>query len=51
MGVVSGSATCTQGYGVGLTDMGVHIADITGDGKAGSYPSSSIEELLLASYD
>jgi hypothetical protein len=34
VGVVSGVAKCTQGYGPGLYDLGVRFADITGDKKA-----------------
>lgn len=33
-GIVSGSAGCTQGYGVIENDLGVRFADLTGDGKA-----------------
>lgn len=34
MGVVSNGATCTEGYGKRIVDLGVRFADITGDGKA-----------------
>ncbi|KAL5083333.1 hypothetical protein Trisim1_001784 [Trichoderma cf. simile WF8] len=33
-GVKSGSASCTQGWGVGIFDRGMRIADIDGDGRA-----------------
>lgn len=32
-GVVTGSATCTEGYGYDLRDTGIRWADIDGDGK------------------
>lgn len=34
IGGFGGSATCTQGWGIGLYDLGLRFADITGDGKA-----------------
>jgi hypothetical protein len=40
LGIVSGSAKCTEGYGIGLTDLGVRFADVTGDGKAGKFITS-----------
>ncbi|KAE8145759.1 hypothetical protein BDV25DRAFT_144353 [Aspergillus avenaceus] len=33
-GKVTGSAKCTQGWGVGLYDLGLRFADIDGDGRA-----------------
>ncbi|KAJ5794948.1 carbohydrate esterase family 3 protein [Penicillium paradoxum] len=33
-GVVSGSATCSQGWGVSIFDRGMRIADIDGDNRA-----------------
>jgi hypothetical protein len=33
-GVVSGGMTCTQGWGVGIFDRGMRLADIDGDGRA-----------------
>ncbi|KAK4450304.1 integrin alpha N-terminal [Podospora aff. communis PSN243] len=33
-GVVTGAATCTQGWGVGFFDRGMRLADIDGDGRA-----------------
>lgn len=33
-GVVSGSASCTTGYGLIENDLGVRFADLTGDGRA-----------------
>lgn len=33
-GVVTGAATCTQGWGVNIFDRGMRLADIDGDGRA-----------------
>lgn len=33
-GIVSGSASCNEGYGVIENDLGVRFADLTGDGRA-----------------
>ncbi|GFP57140.1 multidomain esterase [Trichoderma asperellum] len=33
-GVKSGSASCTQGWGVGIFDRGMRLVDIDGDGRA-----------------
>ncbi|KAH6611487.1 hypothetical protein Trco_001507 [Trichoderma cornu-damae] len=33
-GVKSGGATCTQGWGVGIFDRGMRLADVDGDGRA-----------------
>ncbi|CAD0113390.1 unnamed protein product [Aureobasidium uvarum] len=34
VGVVTGAATCTQGWGVGIFDRGMAVVDIDGDGRA-----------------
>ncbi|KAE8138735.1 hypothetical protein BDV38DRAFT_281664 [Aspergillus pseudotamarii] len=33
-GVLTGNARCTQGWGVGLYDLGLRFADLDGDGRA-----------------
>ncbi|KNG81650.1 hypothetical protein ANOM_009765 [Aspergillus nomiae NRRL 13137] len=33
-GVLTGNARCTQGWGVGLDDLGLRFADLNGDGRA-----------------
>lgn len=33
-GIISGTAGCTEGYGVIENDLGVRFADLTGDGTA-----------------
>jgi hypothetical protein len=33
-GVVPGSATCKQGWGVGIFDRGMRLVDVDGDGRA-----------------
>ncbi|KAE8155227.1 hypothetical protein BDV25DRAFT_146356 [Aspergillus avenaceus] len=33
-GVLTGNASCTQGWGVGLGDLGLRFADLDGDGRA-----------------
>ncbi|KAF7589874.1 hypothetical protein BBP40_003586 [Aspergillus hancockii] len=33
-GVITGNAKCAQGWGVGLSDLGLRFADLDGDGRA-----------------